>query len=153
MLYANAEQLMAASSKNGFALAYLDLDGFKHVNDEFGHDMGDEVLKQSTRRIASVLREKDLLARLGGDEFAVIFPDLVDTEELRQITEAIIHSVREPIVAGGTTLWIGVTIGIALYPVDARNTLDLVKSADAALYRAKRHSKGTVQFTSPQGRA
>ncbi|MCK0195307.1 diguanylate cyclase [Ancylobacter sp. 6x-1] len=148
MLHARAEELMAGSSKAGFALAYLDLDGFKQVNDEFGHDMGDEVLKQSTRRIAAAIRDEDLLARLGGDEFAVIFPDLTDFAVLRQITERIIDAVNDPIVAGGAALRVGITIGVALYPFDATSTLELVKAADAALYRAKRNSKGTVQFIS-----
>lgn len=145
-LFARAEELLGEARGQGFALAYLDLDGFKQVNDQFGHDMGDEVLKQTTRRMAAAIRKDDMLARLGGDEFAMLLPDLVDPSAVRRLAEQVIASVSQPIVANGATARIGVTIGVAVAPSDARDTLDLVKAADAALYRAKRQHKGTVQF-------
>lgn len=145
-LFARAEELLGGTRGQGFALAYLDLDGFKQVNDQFGHDMGDEVLKQTTRRMAAAIRKGDMLARLGGDEFAMLLPDLVDPSAVRRLAEQVILSVSQPIVANGATARIGVTIGVAVAPSDAHDTLDLVKAADAALYRAKRQNKGTVQF-------
>lgn len=145
-LFARAEELTASPEAPGFALAYLDLDGFKQVNDEFGHSVGDEVLKETARRMAAVIREQDMLARLGGDEFAMLLPNLVDPAAVRRLAERVIASVSEPIRVNDGLARIGVTIGVAVAPEDARDTIALVQAADAALYRAKRHSKGTVQF-------
>ncbi|WP_020186118.1 diguanylate cyclase [Methylopila sp. 73B] len=146
-LYARVEGLVGAAPPASFALAYLDLDGFKQVNDEHGHELGDEVLRQAARRIASAVREIDLLVRLGGDEFAILLPGLSDAATLRQLAERVIATVSEPIDAGGVTVRVGATIGVAVSPADGRETLELIKVADAALYRGKRSRKGTVQFS------
>lgn len=153
MLNAQVQMLLDGEDGPAFAIACIDLDGFKQVNDEFGHDIGDEVLRQTARRIASVLREGDMLARFGGDEFVVTFPDLVEPLLLRQITERIIRAVKDPMVAGGGTFRIGATIGVAIHPGDAGTLADLLKAADTALYRAKRDTKGTVQFYALHGLA
>ncbi|MGA0531840.1 diguanylate cyclase domain-containing protein [Hansschlegelia sp. KR7-227] len=146
-LFAGVEELVRAAEAPSFALAYLDLDGFKQVNDEHGHDLGDEVLRQAAQRMASAVRDVDLLVRLGGDEFAILLPGLTDAASLRGIAERVIAKVSEPIEANGVTVRVGVTIGVAISPSDARDTLELVKIADTALYRAKRSSKGTVAFS------
>ncbi|PZQ15947.1 MAG: hypothetical protein DI565_09015 [Ancylobacter novellus] len=146
-LFARAEELMGSIQAPSFALAYLDLDGFKQVNDEFGHSAGDDVLKEAVRRMAAAIREGDMLARLGGDEFAMLLPDLIEPAAVRHVAERVIANVGAPMTVGGATVRIGVTIGVAIAPADARDTIDLVKAADAALYRAKRNAKGTVQFS------
>ncbi|MFD1702497.1 diguanylate cyclase domain-containing protein [Methylopila henanensis] len=146
-LFARVEGMIGSPRNDGFALAYLDLDGFKQVNDEHGHGLGDAVLKEAARRMSLALRDGDLLVRLGGDEFALLLPGLTDAGPLRQIAERVIAHVGEPIEIDGVTVRVGVTIGIAVSPADARDTLELVTIADAALYRAKRSAKGTVQFS------
>lgn len=145
LLYAQTDELVL-KARSRFALAYLDLDGFKQINDTFGHSVGDEVLKLSAGRMAASVRQDDLLVRLGGDEFALILADLTNPSEIRQIAERIIGAVEEPITIDGNSMRLGITIGVAFYPGDASTTLDLIRSADAALYRAKRANKGSVQF-------
>lgn len=145
LLYAQTDELVL-SQQSQFALAYLDLDGFKQVNDTFGHSTGDEVLKLSARRMSASIRENDLLVRLGGDEFALIIAELASPSEIRRLAESIINAVEEPITIDGNFVEVGITIGVAFYPADASTTLDLLRLADAALYRAKRANKGSVQF-------
>lgn len=144
-LYAQTEELVLKRQIR-FALAYLDLDGFKQINDTFGHTVGDEVLVLSARRMASSVRQQDLLVRLGGDEFALILSDFTTPADIRQIAGRIIGAVEEPITVDGNSMRLGITIGVAFYPGDASTTLDLIRAADAALYRAKRTNKGSVQF-------
>lgn len=146
-LFARVEGMVAAEKDPGFALAYLDLDGFKQVNDQHGHDVGDEVLREAARRMAAALRENDLLVRLGGDEFAILLPGLTDAPSVRRIAERVIAGVSEPFEANGVTVSVGASVGVAVSPTDARDTLELVKIADAALYRVKRSGKGTVLFS------
>lgn len=145
LLYAQTDELVL-KPQSRFALAYLDLDGFKQINDTFGHSVGDEVLKLSAGRMAASIRDDDLLVRLGGDEFALILVDLTDPAEIRQLAERIIHAVEEQIAIDGNAMRLGITIGVAFYPGDADTTLDLIRAADAALYRAKRANKGSIQF-------
>jgi diguanylate cyclase (GGDEF)-like protein/PAS domain S-box-containing protein len=122
-----------------FALLYLDLDKFKPVNDTLGHTAGDELLKAVAARIRSQVRESDTVARVGGDEFTVILPDIARREEAEAVARKIVAALAMPFQLGSQkqSVDIGTSIGIALYPTDARNADALVDAADAAMYRAK----------------
>jgi diguanylate cyclase (GGDEF)-like protein len=136
------------SRQPGVALMYLDLDGFKAVNDGHGHAAGDELLRQVAERLRSLLRDQDTAARLGGDEFVVVLPGLTNHAELRARASWIIDTLRSPYRLGDTVVEIGVSIGIAVSPTDGQESADLLHKADQALYMAKSCGKGTARFHS-----
>lgn len=136
------------SRQPGVAVMYLDLDGFKAVNDRHGHAAGDELLRQVAERLRSLLRDEDTAARLGGDEFVVVMPGLTNRAELRTRANRIIETLRAPYRLNDTTAEIGVSIGIALSPTDGQESADLLQKADLALYEAKSAGKGTARFHS-----
>jgi diguanylate cyclase (GGDEF)-like protein len=129
------------------ALLYLDLDRFKPVNDTLGHTAGDELLQGVATRIRNLVRESDTVARVGGDEFVVILPDIITREGVENVAKKIITAIATPFQLGSQkqSVEIGTSIGIALYPADARDAEDLVKAADAAMYSAKQLG-GTFRF-------
>ena len=118
-------------------LLFLDLDGLKAVNDELGHEAGDALLVGFAERLKSVLRKGDTVARLGGDEFNVILPDLEDLAGAELVADKILASLNKRIVFEGHELAAGVSIGIAMFPGDADDPEELMRRADAAMYRAK----------------
>lgn len=128
------------------AVLLLDLDRFKSVNDSLGHDAGDELLQEVTRRLTSVLRSEDTVARLGGDEFVIIVPDVAGRAELSQIAQQVLHSIGLPCRLQGTEIFISGSIGIALFPSDAGIENDLLRHADAAMYEAKRSGRNAYRF-------
>jgi len=136
------------SRQPGVALMYLDLDGFKAVNDGHGHAAGDELLCLVAERLRSLLREQDTAARLGGDEFVVVMPGLTNQEELRTRANRIIETLRAPYRLADTVIEIGVSIGIAVSPTDGQESAALLQKADQALYLAKSSGKGTARFHS-----
>lgn len=119
------------------ALLYLDLDGFKQVNDSFGHGAGDDLLRIVAERLASLAREGDVVARIGGDEFAILRGAPVSRAELAELAADIGLALSEPVRLGATLLQIGASIGIAMGSEYADDHALLVRAADAALYRAK----------------
>jgi diguanylate cyclase (GGDEF)-like protein len=123
----------------GLTLLYLDLDGFKPINDNYGHPAGDAVLREVAQRILGILRKSDTVARLGGDEFAVILSDSGDNAEL--VAEKCRAAIRRPMQFEGHEIAVNVSIGIAYFPIDGTNEEELRKKADAAMYRAKRLAK------------
>lgn len=124
------------------ALLFLDLDGFKAVNDKFGHDAGDAVLKVVAKRLLECVREIDTVARLGGDEFAIIFDEIEDVALLSEVAEQIIRSLDVPIpLDAKRECSIGVSIGIAGYPEHGTEIDRLMRAADDAMYASKRHGK------------
>ncbi|MDO6561782.1 diguanylate cyclase [Amphritea sp. 1_MG-2023] len=127
------------------ALLYMDLNGFKVVNDSLGHECGDQLLKEVSRRFSSVLRHSDTLARIGGDEFTLILPDNPSRADILIIVEKLSDSLNEPIELGSNHAKISNSIGVALYAKDGDNLIDLVAAADAAMYAAKRKAE-TVCF-------
>ncbi len=130
------------------ALLYLDLDGFKKVNDTLGHDAGDELLVQVAGRLRHQARGGDTLARLGGDEFALIMPDLTDSKPAESIAQRILDQFILPFELRGQLIHLGVSVGIACSPEDGTSADDLLKHADIAMYRAK--SEGdSYQFYEP----
>lgn len=132
-------------TKRQMAVLCLDLDGFKEVNDLYGHATGDRLLQDIAKHLSAVLVDGQMLARLGGDEFAIIAPHVTDPAQVGQLADTLLKSLKwdeEGVPAG----LVSVSIGIALYPSDAKDRTELLSSADAALYRAKTEGKGTYRF-------
>jgi len=118
-------------------IAFLDLDGFKAVNDRYGHDAGDEVLRRTASRIECCVRREDVAARLAGDEFAVILEGSRDRAVVDQIIARLRERLCEPMEVGERTVAVGVSIGLAWFPAEASSIFEAVRLADHAMYRAK----------------
>lgn len=131
------------------ALMFLDLDRFKEINDNLGHDVGDRLLKEAARRLRHCVRETDTVARLGGDEFVVIFTELDDPERVDRIAKNILLALTQPFQLEGETAYISASIGIALYPDDATDAVALIKSADQAMYNAKERGRNRYSYFAP----
>jgi diguanylate cyclase (GGDEF)-like protein len=122
-------------------LFFVDLDEFKAVNDERGHDVGDELLCQVASRLLDTVRATDTVARLGGDEFAIVLSDVSSKAEIDAAAERVAASFEEPFAVGGEDLHVGASIGRAIWPEDAAEVEALMRHADASMYRAKRASR------------
>jgi diguanylate cyclase (GGDEF)-like protein len=129
-----------------FAVLYLDLDRFKEVNDTLGHPFGDKLLEEVGARLRSCVRQSDSVARLGGDEFAILQGSLYELAETAALAARIVDTVGAPFDLDGHQVVIGVSIGIAVAPTDATDTVQLLKAADLALYRAKADGRGAYRF-------
>ena len=123
----------------GLALVYLDLDGFKQINDIHGHQCGDQVLKVLAKRLQSRIRTKDIAARLGGDEFALMLSGFPSHETLNKFTERLLQNLSEPMNVDAKALEMHASAGIAIFPDDAEELETLCRAADMAMYRAKAH--------------
>lgn len=132
------------------AVLYMDLDHFKKINDTLGHPVGDELLKVVARRLKGVLRDSDMVCRIGGDEFIVMLQNIKKAEHAGQVAQNLVRALAPPIELAGRELFIGASIGIALFPQDATNVDELVKNADAALFRAKERGRNNYQFYSQE---
>ncbi|HMN79616.1 MAG TPA: EAL domain-containing protein [Burkholderiaceae bacterium] len=141
--------LTAADSPRECAVLCLDLDRFKPVNDALGHAAGDQLLKAVSLRLREQIRSGDTVARLGGDEFALVMVDVVDREQAAVLAARLLRAVSRPYDIGGNTVVIGVSIGIALVPLDGRDPEMLIKRADLALYHAKRSGRSRYEFFEP----
>ncbi len=140
----------AERDQKSFALLFIDLDRFKEINDNLGHQAGDQVLQEMSRRLGSCVRASDTLARLGGDEFTVIMSPLLQTDDAAMLAQKLIDNVRLPYSLDNQPLTLTTSIGISLYPQDGENTESLIRNADAAMYRAKEDGKNVFRFYSPQ---
>ncbi len=131
---------LARRDRHDLALLFVDLDKFKAVNDELGHDAGDALLKDVAERLRRQVRESDTVARIGGDEFTVLLPAIASRENAAVVAKKIIDSLGLPFVLGakGHEARIGASIGIAIYPADASDADALIKAADSAMYAAKK---------------
>ncbi len=134
----------------GLALFFIDLDKFKEVNDSFGHELGDNVLKTIAKSLNSIIRKEDTLARLGGDEFTIIMEELKRPEDALVLAEKILKVMKEPIHIDGLTLYISCSIGISLYDKTVKNVHDFLKYADTAMYIAKEKGRNNFQFYSSE---
>jgi len=130
---------------NTFALAYIDLDHFKPINDQYGHQVGDIVLTRVAERLNNAMRGCDFVARIGGDEFVAIFEDIKSNDDLNPILERALSSIKEPFIVNEILIEISCSIGIAIYPKDG-NLEKLIVSADAAMYKAKEAGKNQYKF-------
>jgi diguanylate cyclase (GGDEF)-like protein len=137
----------AARTESRVALLFCDLDGFKEVNDTYGHKVGDEALREVANRLTDGRRRADTVARLGGDEFIILLPDLEDGRSAgRLVAELCLEALRKPIDVHGLSLKLGMSIGIALYPDAGASASQLMACADVAMYKAKRRGKGRYVF-------
>lgn len=132
------------------SLLFIDLDGFKSVNDEFGHEAGDDVLRSVARRLTSAVRETDTVSRLGGDEFVVLIRSPAPQMHTAGVAETLLRALEEPIAFCGGTLQIGVSIGISHYPQDGRSANEIMASADRAMYAAKSSGRARFRFASTE---
>jgi diguanylate cyclase len=128
------------------AVLFIDLDGFKGVNDDFGHETGDAVLRAATARFALVVRSSDLLARLGGDEFAIVVNENLTQDGLAALALRVLEALRAPLLPSLAAGAIGASIGIAIFPAHGDSPASLVAAADEAMYSAKRAGKGRFRF-------
>ncbi len=129
------------------ALMFIDLDGFKEVNDSHGHDVGDRILQMVADRLTNCLRQTDTIARIGGDEFLVIQTEVADRSAIAKVAEKIIGTIAEPLHHSDLEISIGVSIGIAVYPEHGEESRILMKKADDAMYYTKRIGKKNYSFT------
>jgi diguanylate cyclase (GGDEF)-like protein/PAS domain S-box-containing protein len=143
------EAKVAQRSQHRMALMLIDLDRFKEVNDSLGHDTGDTLLIEAARRIMSCVRESDTVARLGGDEFTVILPDIGNVGSIERIARTIIDTLSEPFTLGPDEAFISASIGVTVYPDDARELDVLFKNADQAMYAAKNAGRNRLSYFTP----
>lgn len=142
------EQALHAAKRNKkhLALIFLDLDKFKPVNDEYGHAVGDLLLKDVATRIMSYLRESDTVARVGGDEFIILLPTIESQNDAFIVAEKIRHALNQPFICQEHVLSIAASLGIASYPEHGQDEVSLAKSADIAMYYAKESGRNNVQI-------
>ena len=139
----------AARSERMAGVFFLDLDRFKVINDSLGHATGDRVLRAVAGRIRALVREGDTVARLGGDEFTLLVPDVKGAEDLEAIARKLRDAVKEPILLDGRELFVTASVGVSLFPGDARDPERLLENADTAMYRAKARGTDGVALYSP----
>jgi diguanylate cyclase (GGDEF)-like protein/PAS domain S-box-containing protein len=138
--------LRGRREKHCVGLLFIDLDGFKKVNDTLGHNAGDDLLKEIAVRLSACVRQDDTIARLGGDEFTVILPNIRGPGDTEIVAKKIIEHVREPINLSDNEVYVSASIGITLYPDDADDEETLIKHADTAMYEAKAAGRRTYKF-------
>ncbi|MFJ3047701.1 putative bifunctional diguanylate cyclase/phosphodiesterase [Herbaspirillum chlorophenolicum] len=138
----------ASRSKGRFALMFMDLDGFKAINDSLGHHIGDRLLVEVAQRLSNVMRAHDTVARLGGDEF-VILVELDKPDDAMPVAEKLVEAVNQPFMVEKHELRVSASIGIAIYPDDGNTRHDLVINADAAMYHTKRSGRNGYNFFEP----
>ena len=136
----------AERNKKMIAVMFLDLDGFKPVNDTLGHAAGDQLLYQVAQRLKDCLRASDTVARFGGDEFTIVLPDVDGIRSAAQIAKKIIDEIAKPYQLDGNEVHITTSLGISLYPQHANNPAELIHHADGAMYQAKRQGKNQYHY-------
>jgi diguanylate cyclase (GGDEF)-like protein len=129
-----------------FSLMFIDLDGFKEVNDTLGHDYGDLLLIEVSRRLQHCVRESDIVARLGGDEFTLIIKGLNSTDRINLIAEDILSNISKPYQVKDEPVYVSGSLGVALFPADGNNVEDLVKHADQAMYESKHSGRNCYRY-------
>ncbi len=136
----------AGENEEELALLFIDLDGFKAVNDQLGHSAGDKVLTLVAKRLHEIVRAGDLVARLGGDEFVIVIPSLHRKHDAISIAEKIVTILAEPIPVGDKAAEIGASVGIAIYPHHGTCPESLMAAADAAMYQRKQAGRNGIQM-------
>ncbi|HSW06913.1 bifunctional diguanylate cyclase/phosphodiesterase [Aquabacterium sp.] len=133
-----------------FAVMFIDLDRFKHINDTLGHGAGDAMIKACSERLVGLLRGEDVVARFGGDEFVLLLEDLANAGDAAALADKVLACCAEPFVVDGRELQLTASIGVSLFPEDGRDAETLLKNADTAMYRAKDKGCGTYGFYTAQ---
>lgn len=149
LFFDRLNQVIAVSrrERQRFALLFIDLDGFKQVNDNYGHEAGDLVLKETALRLLASVRESDTVARMGGDEFVVMLCNIADHDDAGLVADKILNCVSCPIeLSGGKSCVVGSSIGISIYPDDSLESEQLINFADTAMYTVKRAGKNGYRF-------
>lgn len=134
------------------AVLYLDVDGFKQVNDSFGHETGDRVLQELANRVCSGVRGEDTVARLGGDEFVVLLPVVQGPEDARHVADKVRAALRMPFDLDGMRLPVSASVGVAVFPDDGVTAEELIRTADAGMYRAKARGKRQLALVGGRSR-
>jgi diguanylate cyclase (GGDEF)-like protein/PAS domain S-box-containing protein len=138
--------LLGAQTKDMLAVMFLDLDKFKPVNDLFGHATGDRLLQAVGDRLQAAVRKSDTVARFGGDEFAILLQGVHGKDIVTALATKLVHAIEQPFVIGDHKLQIGVSIGIAMYPVDSQRQVELTNMADEAMYAVKQSGGSGYRF-------
>jgi diguanylate cyclase (GGDEF)-like protein/PAS domain S-box-containing protein len=152
MLFNDRLTLAIANAHRGrhpLAVAFLDLDHFKRINDTLGHSLGDRLLQSVAARVTGCLREGDTVARLGGDEFTLILHDISQGDDAAKIAQKILEAIAAPFEVDGHRLYVTTSVGISLYPEDGTDAETLLKNADTAMYRAKESGRNNYQLCAP----
>ncbi|MDH5542778.1 MAG: EAL domain-containing protein [Nitrospinota bacterium] len=136
----------ASRNKSTCAALFIDLDNFKYINDSFGHDVGDLLLKEIANRLKQCARDVDTVSRIGGDEFTIILDTLTDKEESAIVAKRVLASISKELGIHEQELYITVSIGIAIYPENGKDAAELVKNADTAMYHAKEKGKNAYFY-------
>lgn len=144
--YLASEIKKSDRSHRHFALLFLDLDFFKEVNDTLGHDMGDLLLVETSKRLRDSVRDVDMVSRLGGDEFTLVLTEVGDHNGVERVAQTILNRLSEPYQLGSETAYISASIGITLYPDDAADVDSLLKHADQAMYAAKEQGRNRFNY-------
>jgi diguanylate cyclase (GGDEF)-like protein len=144
--YEEAERVLARAKRvhSHSVVLYCDLDGFKKINDQHGHEAGDVVLVEVARRLEACVRREDLVARMGGDEFAIILENLSDVTKVKAVAESIVERISQPILMEGVLLQVGISVGGVIVNPEAVSIRDILVNADRAMYSAKRQGLGKV---------
>lgn len=145
-------QTILRSKRGGeiFGLLFMDLDRFKLINDTYGHEIGDKILRATALRLKKSLREEDTIARIGGDEFVVLIPHLTHEKDVYPIAEKVIQKLSAPYRIKKLSLLCPVSIGIAVFPTGGLTPSELLRNADTAMYQAKNNGGERFSFYSPQ---
>ncbi|BCM24279.1 sensor domain-containing diguanylate cyclase [Methyloradius palustris] len=148
LFYDRLNQAMARikRTEKTLALLFIDLDHFKEVNDQFGHQVGDELLIQVANRLIAVVRASDTVARLGGDEFMVILSELNESSDAAKIAQSLVESIFKPFYIANETMHISASIGVIFYLQDADDADSLIKGADTAMYQSKKQGKNQFSY-------
>lgn len=139
LFFENCNYAISRARRDGnrFAVLFLDLDNFKPINDQFGHEVGDELLRRVAKRLIELLRSEDTIARLGGDEFTIILEEVHVVDDVVEVAQKIVSRLKQPFEISGLSLDISTSIGISLFPDSAEDVKTLLQKADSAMYKAK----------------
>jgi len=140
---------MAERTERNLAVMYMDLDGFKMINDTLGHPTGDKLLVEVSKRLVQTLRQSDTVARLGGDEFVIMVENLEEDDSTDIIAQKIIGAFKQPFNLNGQDCFITTSVGVAIYPTDGKEADTIIKNADIAMYKAKENGKNQYVHSSP----
>ncbi|MGH8701272.1 MAG: EAL domain-containing protein, partial [Burkholderiales bacterium] len=140
----------AARFERSLSLLFIDLDGFKLINDTHGHNAGDALLAELAARLRATLREGDVIGRMGGDEFVVLIEEFAEVTQVAEVAKKVLDTVARPFVLHGQSCQVTASVGISLYPDDGNDAQTLLKNADMAMYLVKQQGKNSFRFFSPQ---
>jgi len=140
----------AGRFERSVSLLFIDLDGFKNVNDTLGHNAGDMMLAELANRLRTTLREGDVVGRMGGDEFVVLIEEFAEANQVAEVAKKVLDTIARPVALQGKECQVTASVGISIYPDDGKDAQTLLKNADIAMYLVKQQGKNSFRFYSPQ---